>query len=109
MVLSPAGLRPNNALMRPSSRYELQTHPLVREGTSHKKTCNYLTAIKNLVMDPRWVPDTKTDRPLVVNITSTSWVVLLLRLALSKGPNRVGVSFPSLEDGNIQFPKLCVL
>jgi hypothetical protein len=35
-------------------------------------------------------------------------IVHCLRLALSKGPNRVGVSLPSFEDGNIQFPKHCV-
>jgi hypothetical protein len=31
-----------------------------------------------------------------------------VRLALSKGPNRVGVFLPSPEDGSIQFPKRCV-
>jgi hypothetical protein len=31
-----------------------------------------------------------------------------LKLALSKGPNRVGVSIPSPEDGNIQFPNRCI-
>jgi hypothetical protein len=30
----------------------------------------------------------------------TPTLVQGLRLALSKGPNRVGVSLPSLEDGN---------
>jgi hypothetical protein len=28
-------------------------------------------------------------------------------LALSKGPNRAGVSLPLYEDGNVQFPKRC--
>jgi hypothetical protein len=36
-------------------------------------------------------------------------VIQRLRLALSKGPNRVGVSLLSPKDGNIQFPKRCVL
>jgi hypothetical protein len=31
-----------------------------------------------------------------------------LRLASSKGPNRIVVFHPSPEDGNIQFPKLCI-
>jgi hypothetical protein len=32
-----------------------------------------------------------------------------LRVALSKGPNRVGVSLPLPEDENIRFPKSCFL
>jgi hypothetical protein len=33
----------------------------------------------------------------------------VIEVALSNGPNRVSVSFPSSEDGNIQFPKRCLL
>jgi hypothetical protein len=40
----------------------------------------------------------------VVNI---AWVVQRLRLTLSKGPIRVGVSLPSTEDGNgSSFPNV---
>jgi hypothetical protein len=39
----------------------------------------------------------------VTYITKVQW----LRLALHKGPNRVGVSFPSPDGHKIQVPKLC--
>jgi hypothetical protein len=35
-------------------------------------------------------------------------IIQRLRLALSKGPIRVGISLLSPEDGNIQIPKRCV-
>jgi hypothetical protein len=47
-------------------QYKLQTRPLVREG-SQRRRAKQLSGKgkgeKNLVMDPKGVPDTKTDRP----------------------------------------------
>jgi hypothetical protein len=42
---------------------KLQTNPLVREGVPHQETRNRQTENKNLVLGPRWEPDTKADWP----------------------------------------------
>jgi hypothetical protein len=55
------------ALAKTSSSRKLQTWPLVREGSPHQQTHNWLKIVlKNgdkLVAGPTWVPDIKTDWP----------------------------------------------
>jgi hypothetical protein len=58
------------ALAKPSSNYtdKLQTRPLVREGASQEENCKCLKVFsmkvkENLVVGPKWWPDTRTDWP----------------------------------------------
>jgi hypothetical protein len=91
--------------------YKLQIRPLVRESAPRRQAWQLSgkrkERFKNLVMGPKGVPDTKTDRPTdshsqhqLNSAQLNSWGVQGLRLAISKGPNRVGVSLPSPEEGN---------
>jgi hypothetical protein len=60
------------ALARPYSNCKRQTRPLAREGAPYQQARNCLTN-KNLVLDSRWVFDTRETGRLTVgrNITST--------------------------------------
>jgi hypothetical protein len=68
MFMNSAGLMPEKtALAMPSKNRKLQTPLLVREGAPRQQTRNCLKIIRKqgekFVAGPRWVPDTKTDRP----------------------------------------------
>jgi hypothetical protein len=65
MVVNSAGLQPesdSSGNPKNNCTSKLQTHPLVREGASHKATRNRQTE-RNLVTSYRLEPDTKTDWP----------------------------------------------
>jgi hypothetical protein len=51
------------ALARAGNICKRQTRPLVREGASYQQTPQLSDSNKNLVLGPRWVLHSKTDRP----------------------------------------------
>jgi hypothetical protein len=51
------------ALARSSSSSKSQTISLLREDATHKDTSNYSKVIKNVILGPRWLNDTKRDWP----------------------------------------------
>jgi hypothetical protein len=60
------GYGPSVTLAIDRMHYKLHTRPLVREGAPEEEQSNSLTKErkkKNLVMGPKGVPNTKTDRP----------------------------------------------
>jgi hypothetical protein len=64
MAVSSAGLRPEIDCSGKAQKQlysKLQTRPIVREGAAYQETCNRQRDKRNLVMSPRWEPDTKTD------------------------------------------------
>jgi hypothetical protein len=66
MVVSSAGLGLEidcSGKVR-KSLYKKITHPLIREEAPYQETRSCQTENKNLVVDSRWEPDTKTDWPI---------------------------------------------
>jgi hypothetical protein len=49
------------------------------------------------------------DQFLLSRLFSSLTSSVNLNHCYSEGPNRIGVSLPSTEDGNIRFPKRCFL
>jgi hypothetical protein len=61
------GYESSATLITDRLHYKLQTRPLVKESTPRlraKQLSGKRKEKKNLVMGPKGVPDTKTDRPI---------------------------------------------
>jgi hypothetical protein len=90
LALQVGGVSYETVKVTANCRSKFQTRPLVREGAPQHKD-RKCPRVRNLVMGPNWPTNRRSQNNLKLK-----W----LRLALSKGPNEVGISLPSPEDRN---------
>jgi hypothetical protein len=90
MVLRSAGLRPKSDCSGKAQKQlysKLQTRPLVRgryKITNPQMSKENFKEKEKFVTCPRWAPDTKTDWPTELTLTSTSTSCLYLKHDVSE-------------------------